>query len=283
MIFYCARALFLSAQAWHLRISLKTRSARACAVQTHFRPSPFRMFFTPFSFKFTGLLRLGPALLRLSHAWPFSARNAIRSRLCSPNTLLSFPILLFSRKCFVLLRPSPAFLLPSPASPDFARNAIRSRLRVQTHFRPLLCGVLLKSFFAKCDGLLRLGPALLRLRRTLPISARKALRSRVCNQHTFGYSFCKRLLSKCAALLRKGSALLQLSMLCRAQSLLCLARALLCVPRGLFCCAKALFCWAQSLLCCAQALLCLARPCFALPRPCFDTSRLCFCSPRTTC
>ena len=88
---------------------------------------------------------------------------------------------------------------------------------VQTHFRPLLCGVFLKPFSAKCDALLRLGPALLRLRRTLLISARKALRSRLCNPNTLLlYSFCERLLSKCAALPRQGSALLPLSMLCRA-------------------------------------------------------------------
>ena len=84
--FYRARALFLSARAWRHRISLKTRSAHACAVQTRFRPSLFGVFFESFSLKCIGLLRFGFALLRLSHAWPFSARNAIRSRLCSPNT-----------------------------------------------------------------------------------------------------------------------------------------------------------------------------------------------------
>ena len=81
--FYRARALFLSAQAWHLRISLETRSAHACAVQTSFRP--FWNVFCAFIAKMFGLLRFGAALLRLSHAWPFSVRNAIRSRLCSPN------------------------------------------------------------------------------------------------------------------------------------------------------------------------------------------------------
>ena len=85
-IFYCARALFLSTQVRRLRISLKTRSAHACAVQTRFRPFHLGVFFEPFPLKDIGLLRFGPALLRLSHAWPFSARNAIRSRLCSPNT-----------------------------------------------------------------------------------------------------------------------------------------------------------------------------------------------------
>ena len=85
-LFYCARALFVSAQALRPRISLKTRSAHACAVQTRFRPSRFGAFSEPFSLKCTGLLRLGPALLRLSHAWPFFARNAIRSSLCGPNT-----------------------------------------------------------------------------------------------------------------------------------------------------------------------------------------------------
>ena len=47
VFFYSARALLLSAHAWRLRISLKTRSARACAVQTRFRPSICGVFVEP--------------------------------------------------------------------------------------------------------------------------------------------------------------------------------------------------------------------------------------------
>ena len=127
--FYRARALFLSAQAWRLRISLKTRSAHACAVQTRFRPSLFGVFFEPFSLKCIGLLRFGAALLRLSHAWPFSARNAIRSRLCNPNTHSPHPFFhVFRWKVGFLLRPTPSFTRPSLAPPNFSQNAIRSRL-----------------------------------------------------------------------------------------------------------------------------------------------------------
>ena len=118
--FYRARALFLSAQAWRLRISLKTRSAHACAVQTRFRPSLFGVFFEPFSLKCIGLLRFGAALLRLSHAWPFSARNAIRSRLCSPNTHSPRPLFHFFLTGILvfLLRPSSSFTPPSLAPPN---------------------------------------------------------------------------------------------------------------------------------------------------------------------
>ena len=93
--FFCARALLLSAQAWHLRISLKTRSAYACAVQTRFRPSILGVFFNLFSLRCPGLLRFGPALLRLGHAWPFSARTAIRLRLCGSNTHSSHHLFCF--------------------------------------------------------------------------------------------------------------------------------------------------------------------------------------------
>ena len=127
--FYLARALFLSARAWRHRISRKTRSAHACAVQTHFRPSLFGVFFEPFSLKCIGLLRFGAALLRLSHAWPFSARNAIRSRLCSSNTHSPCPFFhLFLGNVGFLLRPTPSFTRPSLAPPNFSQNAIRSRL-----------------------------------------------------------------------------------------------------------------------------------------------------------
>ena len=70
-LFYCAWALLLGAGAWRRQITLKTRSARACAVQTRFRPSHFGVFFEASSLKHTGLLRLGFVLLHLSHAWPF--------------------------------------------------------------------------------------------------------------------------------------------------------------------------------------------------------------------
>ena len=85
-LFDCARAPFLSAQAWRLRICLATRSAYACAVQARVRPSHLGVLLEPFSLKCTGFVRLGLALLRLSHAWLFSARNVIRSRLCGPTT-----------------------------------------------------------------------------------------------------------------------------------------------------------------------------------------------------
>ena len=91
MFFYCARALHFSARALRPRISYKTLSAQACAVQTRFGPSHFGVFFEPFPLKCIGLLCLGSALLHLSHAWPISTRKAIRSRLCGPNTLLPLP------------------------------------------------------------------------------------------------------------------------------------------------------------------------------------------------
>jgi len=89
--FYCARPLLLRARALRPRISHKTLSAHACAVQTCLRPSNFGVFFKPFSLKCIGLLRLGSALLHPSHAWPISTRKAIRSHLCGPNTLLPLP------------------------------------------------------------------------------------------------------------------------------------------------------------------------------------------------
>ena len=114
VFFHCARTLFLSAQAWRLRISLKTRSAYACAVQPRFRPSILGVCFKPFSLKCTGLLHFGPALLRPSHAWPFSTRNAIRSRLCGPN--MHSPrhfFRLFPEMCFFYC--PRALLLSAPA------------------------------------------------------------------------------------------------------------------------------------------------------------------------
>ena len=48
VFFYCARARLLSAQAWRPRISHKTLSAHACAVQTRFRPSHFELVFKLF-------------------------------------------------------------------------------------------------------------------------------------------------------------------------------------------------------------------------------------------
>ena len=109
VFFDCARALFLTAQAWRLRISLKTRSAHACAVQTRFRPFIFEECFKYCSLKCTGLLHFCPALLRLSHAWPFSARNEIRSRLCSPNTHSPRPFFhSFAEMCF-FTAPEPLF------------------------------------------------------------------------------------------------------------------------------------------------------------------------------
>ena len=87
----------------------------------------------------------------------------------------------FVAKVLCLTAPKPCFLPPSPASPNFARTPSALACTVQTHFRPLLCGVFLKPSSAKCDALLRLGHALLRLRPTLAISAGKALRPRLCN------------------------------------------------------------------------------------------------------
>ena len=116
VVFTVPEPFFLSAHACRLRISLKTRSAHACAIQTRFRPSHFKVFFHLLLLKCIGFVRPGPALLWLSHAWLFSARNTIRSRLCGPNTHSSRPFLHFvSRKCFVLLRPSPVFFPPIPA------------------------------------------------------------------------------------------------------------------------------------------------------------------------
>ena len=51
----------------------------------------FSVFIEPSSLKCIGLLRLGSALLHLSHALLISTRKAIRSRLCGPNTLLPLP------------------------------------------------------------------------------------------------------------------------------------------------------------------------------------------------
>ncbi len=85
----CARALLLCAQALLHRISLETRNARTCIIaQTHFRPLLCEVFLKPFFGQCDALLRLGPALQRLRRTLLFSARRALRSRLCDPNTLL---------------------------------------------------------------------------------------------------------------------------------------------------------------------------------------------------
>ena len=100
-LFYCARALFFSAHAWRLRNSFKTQSAHACAIQTRFRPSHLGVFFQPFSLKCNGLLRFGfakmtfsllrpsPCFKRPRLASPNFPKNAIRLRLCGPNTVPS--------------------------------------------------------------------------------------------------------------------------------------------------------------------------------------------------
>ena len=108
----CARALFVIAKALRPRISLRTRSAHACAVQTRFRPSNFHKCFEFFSIKCTGFVRLGPALLRLSHAWPFSARNAI-TRIRPVHFSIVFA------KMLGLNAPGPCSSAPKPCFTEF--------------------------------------------------------------------------------------------------------------------------------------------------------------------
>ena len=93
-LFYCTRALLLSARARRRRISLKTRSACDCAVETRFRPPHLKLFFDIFPNMYWFAV---PRLCFSAPKPPFSAGNAIRSCLCSPNTSSSFPILHFFR------------------------------------------------------------------------------------------------------------------------------------------------------------------------------------------
>ena len=105
-------------------------------------PSPFRVFFEPFSLKSIGLLRLGPALLRLSHTWPFSARNAIRSRLCSTNKLSSLPILHFFRGNAVFYCARALFVSAQALRPRISlKTQSAHACAVQTRFRPSHFGV----------------------------------------------------------------------------------------------------------------------------------------------
>ena len=177
--FYCARALLLSARAWRRRVSLKTRYAppvRSKHASTH---PILECFFVILLDKITGLLHLGLALLRLSHTWPFSARNAIRSCLCSPVTLLSLPILQFFRENALSYC---ARALLFCAQTLLRRISLERRsayaCAVQTHFRPCRFGVCFKHLSLKCTGLLRLG--LLRLSSALPFSVRNTIRARLC-------------------------------------------------------------------------------------------------------
>ena len=179
---YRTRTLFLSAQAWRLRIPLKTRSAHACAVQTRFRPSLFGVFFEPFLLKLIGLLRFGAALLRLSHAWPFSARNAIRSRLCTPNTHSPRPFFhIYRGNVSFLLRPTPSFTRPSSAPPNFSQNAIRLRLCSPNTHSPHL---FFHFFSGNASFLLRPTPSFTRPSLAPPNVSQNAIRSRQCSPNT---------------------------------------------------------------------------------------------------
>ena len=146
-ICYRTRALFLSAQAWRPRISLKTRSAHACAVQTLFRPSFFGGFFKPFSLKCIGLLHFGAALLRLSHAWPFSTRNAIPSRLCSPNTHSPRPFFHLFAEMLVFYCARPLLLRARALRPRISHKTLSAHAcAVQTCLSPSNFGVFFNLF-----------------------------------------------------------------------------------------------------------------------------------------
>ncbi len=144
-----------------------------------------KMFFKPFSLKCIGLLRFGAALLRLSHAWPFSARNAIRSRLCSPNTHSPRPFFDFFGEMLVFYC-ARAFLLSARAlRPRISHQTLSAyACAVQTRLRPSNLGVFFKPFSLKYIGLLRLGSALLHPSHARPISTRKAIRSHLCGPNT---------------------------------------------------------------------------------------------------
>ena len=94
------------------------------------------------------LLRRGLAVLRLSHAWPFSARNAIRSRLCGPSTHSPRPFLrLFAgvKVCYC----ARVLLLSAQASPNFPQNTIRSRLCGPNTLPPIPFWSVFRICFAK--------------------------------------------------------------------------------------------------------------------------------------
>ena len=95
------------------------------------------------------MLRFGPALLHLSHAWPFSARNAIRLHLSGPNTHSPRPFSKLFREGVFFTAPEPFFKRPSLASPNFPQNTIHSRLCGPNTLTPVPFWHACQAFFIK--------------------------------------------------------------------------------------------------------------------------------------
>ena len=87
-----------------------------------------------------------------------SARTAIRSRLCGPNTFSPLPMLDVFRGFFVSLRPSPFFKRPGLASPNFPKNTIRSRLCGPNTLPSIHLWSVFWCFFAKMHWFAALRP-----------------------------------------------------------------------------------------------------------------------------
>ena len=202
------------------RFLQETRSAQACAVQTHVRPVHFSIF----SRKCVFLLRPSPSFKRPSLAPPNFPQNAIRLRLYGPNTLLSIPFWHvfqhFALKLTGLLRLGSALLHLSHAWPISTRKAIRSRLCGPNTLLPL-------PFVSDCcpNALLCLAKALL----CCPLALLCRAKSLLC--------------------LVQALPCLPRALLRCAQTLPCLAEALPCCAQGVLCCPKVLLCFAQALLC----------------------------------
>ena len=158
--------------------------------------------------------------------------------------------------------PRPSFTAPKPRLAVFRKKRdplapVRSKHTFSVCF--------LNLFSLKSIGLLRLGPALLRLNHTWPFSARNAIRSRLCGCFLTLFSV------KSIGLLCLGTALLRLNHTWSFSARNAI-RSRLCGQLR-----------KNSDALAPRPCFALPRPCFALPRPCFDASRLCFCSPRTAC
>jgi len=141
--------------------------------------------FAPFSRKCAFLLRPSPFFKRPSLASPNFPKNAIRSRLCGPNTLppLPFSILFYAffAKMHWFAAPRPCFTAPKPHLAVFRKKRdplapVQSKHAfVPPHFA---------LFSRKCFVLLRPSPAFLCPSPASPNFARKAIRLRLCGPNT---------------------------------------------------------------------------------------------------